>query len=90
MVFKHFDGLRSTPRYREGIGVDIAEGSALHSPGKYGGEDFAPHVQGMELRPMSRAGAFGHGLGYTPTAVPGSLPPGRGAYLNHYRSDRNR
>jgi hypothetical protein len=44
----------------------------------------------MELRPMSRAGAFGHGLGYTPTAVPGSLPPGRGAYLNHYRSDRNR
>ncbi|MCF8025466.1 MAG: aldehyde ferredoxin oxidoreductase family protein [Desulfobacteraceae bacterium] len=46
-----------------GIGKDLALGSAEASK-KYGGEDFAIHVKGMELPGYDPRGAFGHGLSY--------------------------
>ncbi|MBN1497700.1 MAG: aldehyde ferredoxin oxidoreductase family protein [Spirochaetes bacterium] len=47
----------------KGIGKDLAQGSRLASK-KYGGEDFAMHVKGMELPGYEPRGSFGHGLGY--------------------------
>lgn len=49
--------------YREGIGADLAEGVRFLA-GKYGGEEFAPHVKGLELAAYEPRGAVGHGLGY--------------------------
>lgn len=46
-----------------GIGKDLAMGSAEASK-KYGGEDFAIHVKGMEVPGYDPRGAFGHGLSY--------------------------
>ncbi|MFW6334523.1 MAG: aldehyde ferredoxin oxidoreductase family protein, partial [Desulfosalsimonas sp.] len=46
-----------------GIGSDLAMGCAQASK-KYGGEDFAIHVKGMELAGYDPRGAFGHGLSY--------------------------
>lgn len=46
-----------------GIGKDLAMGCAEVSK-KYGGEDFAIHVKGMELPGYDPRGAFGHGLSY--------------------------
>ncbi|PKL37794.1 MAG: aldehyde ferredoxin oxidoreductase [Spirochaetae bacterium HGW-Spirochaetae-1] len=48
---------------RRGIGRDLALGSALASK-KYGGEDFAMHVKGMELPGYDPRGCFGQGLSY--------------------------
>jgi aldehyde:ferredoxin oxidoreductase len=47
----------------KGIGKDLAMGSRLASK-KYGGEDFAMHVKGMELPGYEPRGSWGHGLGY--------------------------
>ena len=49
--------------FREGSGNDLAEGVRYLSS-KYGGQDFAPHVKGMELAAYEPRGAVGHGLGY--------------------------
>ncbi len=49
--------------YRKGIGNDLAMGSRAASK-KYGGEDFAIHVKGMEMAAYDPRGAFGHGLSY--------------------------
>lgn len=46
-----------------GIGEDLAMGCAEASK-KYGGEDFAIQVKGMELPGYDPRGAFGHGLSY--------------------------
>ncbi|MBN2160384.1 MAG: aldehyde ferredoxin oxidoreductase family protein [Spirochaetes bacterium] len=46
-----------------GIGKDLAQGSRLAAK-KYGGEDFAMHVKGLELPGYEPRGAVGHGLGY--------------------------
>jgi len=46
-----------------GIGKDLAQGSRLASK-KYGGEDFAIHVKGMELPGYEPRASVGHGLGY--------------------------
>jgi len=49
--------------YRKGIGNDLAEGSRAASK-KYGGEDFAIHVKGMEMAAYDPRGCVGHGLSY--------------------------
>ncbi|HDQ04743.1 MAG TPA: aldehyde ferredoxin oxidoreductase [Deltaproteobacteria bacterium] len=46
-----------------GIGKYLGQGSRLAAK-KYGGEDFAMHVKGMELPGYEPRGAIGHGLGY--------------------------
>ena len=46
-----------------GIGKDLGQGSRLAAK-KYGGEDFAMHVKGLELPGYEPRGAIGHGLGY--------------------------
>lgn len=49
--------------YRRGIGDELAEGSRFLSK-KYGGEDFAMHVKGLELAAYEPRMAAGQGLGY--------------------------
>ncbi|HHW74466.1 MAG TPA: aldehyde ferredoxin oxidoreductase family protein [Firmicutes bacterium] len=49
--------------YRRGLGDDMAEGVRFLSQ-KYGGEEFALHVKGMELASYEPRGAVGQGLGY--------------------------
>ncbi len=49
--------------YRRGLGDDLAEGTRFLSR-KYGGEDFAIHVKGMEIASYEPRGAVGQGLGY--------------------------
>lgn len=49
--------------YRRGLGDDLAEGVRFLSR-KYGGEDFAIHVKGMEMASYEPRGAVGQGLGY--------------------------
>ncbi len=49
--------------YRRGIGDDLARGSKAASK-KFGGEDFAIHVKGMEMAAYDPRGCIGHGLSY--------------------------
>lgn len=49
--------------YRKGIGNDLAEGVRFLSK-KYGGEEFAPHVKGLEIPAYEPRVSVGHGLGY--------------------------
>ena len=49
--------------YRRGMGDDLAQGVRLLSK-KYGGEDFAIHVKGMEIPAYEPRACVGHGLGY--------------------------
>jgi aldehyde:ferredoxin oxidoreductase len=49
--------------YRKGIGNDLAEGSRATSK-KYGGEDFAIQVKGLEMAAYDPRGSIGHGLSY--------------------------
>ena len=49
--------------YRKGIGKDLAMGSRWLSK-KYGGEDFAIQVKGMEMAAYDPRGCVGHGLSY--------------------------
>ncbi len=49
--------------YRKGIGGDLADGSRAASK-KFGGEDFAIHVKGMEMAAYDPRGCIGHGLSY--------------------------
>ncbi|MCF6240843.1 MAG: aldehyde ferredoxin oxidoreductase family protein, partial [Bacteroidales bacterium] len=48
---------------RKGIGDEIANGSRWLSE-KYGGEEFAMHVKGMEMSAYDPRGAWGQGLSY--------------------------
>ncbi len=48
---------------RKGLGNDLAEGVRFLS-GKYGGEDFAAHVKGLEIPAYEPRGSVGHALGY--------------------------
>ncbi len=48
---------------RKGIGNEIANGSRWLSE-KYGGEEFAMHVKGMEMSAYDPRGAWGQGLSY--------------------------
>jgi aldehyde:ferredoxin oxidoreductase len=47
----------------KGMGSELGMGSKLASK-KFGGEDFAMHVKGMELPGYEPRGSVGHGLGY--------------------------
>ncbi len=49
--------------YRKGIGNDLAEGVRRLSQ-KYGGEEFAFHVKGLEMAAYDPRGCTGQGLGY--------------------------
>lgn len=49
--------------YRRGVGAELAEGSMRLSK-KYGGEDFAIHVKGMEMAGYDPRGCYGQGLEY--------------------------
>ncbi|MBW1983932.1 MAG: aldehyde ferredoxin oxidoreductase family protein [Deltaproteobacteria bacterium] len=49
--------------YRRGLGNDLAEGVKRLSQ-KYGGEDFAFHVKGLEVAGYDPRGCTGQGLGY--------------------------
>ncbi len=49
--------------YMRGIGKELAMGSRWLSK-KYGGEDFAMHVKGLELAAYDPRGCIGHGLSY--------------------------
>ncbi len=49
--------------YRRGLGNDLAEGVRRLSQ-KYGGEDFAFHVKGLEVAGYDPRGCTGQGLGY--------------------------
>ena len=49
--------------YRRGFGDDMAEGVRYLSR-KYGGEEFAIHVKGLEIASYEPRGAVGQGLGY--------------------------
>jgi aldehyde:ferredoxin oxidoreductase len=49
--------------YRRGLGNDMAEGVKRLSQ-KYGGEDFACHVKGLEMAGYDPRGCTGQGLGY--------------------------
>jgi aldehyde:ferredoxin oxidoreductase len=48
---------------RKGLGADLAMGTRALSK-KYGGEDFAIQVKGMEVPAYDPRGCFGHALGY--------------------------
>jgi len=49
--------------FRRGLGNELAEGVKRMSR-KYGGEDFANHVKGLELAGYDPRGCTGQGLGY--------------------------
>ena len=49
--------------FREGVGDEIANGSKKMAE-KFGGEEFAINVKGMELSAYEPRAAFGQGLGY--------------------------
>ncbi|MBC2715414.1 MAG: aldehyde ferredoxin oxidoreductase family protein [Desulfobacteraceae bacterium] len=49
--------------YRRGLGDELAEGVKRFSE-KYGGEDFANHVKGLEIAGYDPRGCSGQGLGY--------------------------
>jgi len=48
---------------RRGIGADLAEGVKFLSE-KYGGQEFAAHVKGLEIAAYEPRASVGHGLGY--------------------------
>lgn len=67
--------------YRRGIGKDLAEGVRFLAK-KYGGEDFAPHVKGLEIAAYEPRATVGQALGYA-TASRGAchLDAGYGVYM---------
>jgi aldehyde:ferredoxin oxidoreductase len=56
-------GMITDMAMRRGLGRDLALGSAAAAR-KYGGEDFAMHVKGMELPGYDPRGSVGQGLSY--------------------------
>jgi aldehyde:ferredoxin oxidoreductase len=60
---ENISGVLRSIAYREGIGADLAEGVRFLAD-KYGGEEYAPHVKGLELAAYEPRAAVGHGLGY--------------------------
>ena len=66
MRFGETDGLAAVFEdiaYRRGLGAELAEGSRELSR-RYGGEEFAMNVKGLELAAYEPRGAVGQGLGY--------------------------
>ncbi len=57
------EGMIEDIAYRRGLGNDMAEGVKRLSK-KYGGEDFAIHVKGLEMPAYDPRGCTGQGLGY--------------------------
>ena len=49
--------------HRRGVGAELAEGVKCLSE-KYGGQDFAAHVKGLEIAAYEPRASVGHGLGY--------------------------
>ncbi|MDO8847246.1 MAG: aldehyde ferredoxin oxidoreductase family protein [Coriobacteriia bacterium] len=66
LAFGQTDGLAvlfEDIAYRRGLGDELAEGSRALAK-RYGGEDFAMNVKGLELAAYEPRGAVGQGLGY--------------------------
>ena len=66
--------------YRRGLGDDLAEGVKRMSA-KYGGQDFAIHVKGLELPAYDPRGCYGQGLEYATTNRGGCHVQGATMYL---------
>lgn len=66
LAFERFDNISQTLKqiaYREGFGNELANGSRWLSK-KYGGEEFACQVKGMEMAAYDPRGSWGQGLSY--------------------------
>ncbi|HPU00341.1 MAG TPA: aldehyde ferredoxin oxidoreductase family protein [Bacillota bacterium] len=66
LAFGKIDGISQAIEdiaYRRGFGDEMAEGVRYLSQ-KYGGEEFAIHVKGLEIASYEPRGAVGQGLGY--------------------------
>ncbi len=59
----HLSRMMEDIAYRRGLGDDLAEGVRFLSR-KYGGDEFALHVKGLELASYEPRSAVGQGLGY--------------------------
>lgn len=57
------DAILDDIAFRRGLGNDLAEGVRSMAR-KYGGEDFAIHVKGLEMAAYDPRGCVGQGLGY--------------------------
>lgn len=66
--------------YRRGLGNDLAEGVKRMAE-KYGGEEFAIHVKGLELPGYDPRGCYGQGLEYATTNRGGCHIQGATLYL---------
>ncbi|MBC2712198.1 MAG: aldehyde ferredoxin oxidoreductase family protein [Desulfosarcina sp.] len=60
---ENISGILEDIAHRRGIGADLAEGVRFLSD-KYGGQDFAAHVKGLEIAAYEPRASVGHGLGY--------------------------
>ncbi|MBW2286882.1 MAG: aldehyde ferredoxin oxidoreductase family protein [Deltaproteobacteria bacterium] len=66
--------------HRHGIGDDLANGTRRMSE-KYGGEEFAMHVKGLELSAYDPRGSFAQGVEYATTNRGGCHVQGASMYM---------
>jgi aldehyde:ferredoxin oxidoreductase len=66
--------------HRRGIGDDLANGTRRMSA-KYGGEEFAMHVKGLELSAYDPRGSFAQGVEYATTNRGGCHVQGASMYM---------
>ncbi len=66
--------------HRRGVGNDLADGVKRMSQ-KYGGEEFAMHVKGLELSAYDPRGSFAQGVEYATTNRGGCHVQGASLYL---------
>ncbi len=66
--------------HRRGLGDDLAEG-VMRMSRKYGGEDFAMHVKGLELSAYDPRGSYAQGVEYATTNRGGCHVQGASMYL---------
>ena len=66
--------------HRRGVGHDLAEGVKRMSE-KYGGQDFAMHVKGLELSAYDPRGSYAQGVEYATTNRGGCHIQGASMYL---------
>ena len=83
LSFDSHDGLAELLKdiaHRRGLGDDLAEG-VKRMADKYGGEEYAIHVKGLELPAYDPRGCYGQGLEYATTARGGCHVQGCTMYL---------
>ncbi|MDJ0864471.1 MAG: aldehyde ferredoxin oxidoreductase family protein [Myxococcota bacterium] len=66
--------------HRRGVGNDLAEGTRRMSE-KFGGQEFAPHVKGLELSAYDPRGSFAQGVEYATTNRGGCHVQGASMYM---------